>query len=191
MESLASKIGAVLVLLAISSVAAVGVFMPEEEEPQAGEPLTAPAQSTSSAAPQMPQIPLPRSTKPSVPQTVKVPGNAAPPANATSQVNAEQQAYALAYELARQRVKTVAGLTRQQRLDTAREALARLQGGNVSGLDAAATLALAKQAPDPVKDAAIRGVSHGEARGISVQSQLLVERMLIRETHPKPQPTAR
>ena len=114
-----------------------------------------------------------------MPQTVGVPPNAA------------QQAYALAYELARQRVKTVAGLTREQRLDAAREAVAQVQEGDVSELDTAAILALARRAPDPVKNAAIRGVSHGEARGISVQSQLLVERLLNRERRPTPEQTAR
>lgn len=155
LETPTSKIGSLLLLLAISGVAAVGVFMPEEAEPlnPAG---TASAKSH-----------LPRSENTLMPQDL------------STSSNVSQQAYALAYELARERVQTVDGLTRQQRLDAARQALAQVMGGNNS-LDAEATVALAKRAPQSVKNAAFRGVVKGEASGISAQSQSVIERLLRR-----------
>ncbi len=173
MTSLASKLGSVLMLLAISSVAAVGVFMPEEDKP-----LASSAKATNGAPPKVQKIHLAPSGKRLVPKTVGVLKTVSAPRHAP------QQAYALAYELARQRVRTVSGLTPQQRIETARDALARVLGGNVSRLDPAATAALAQGAPDTVKNAAFRGARNGEAMGISDQSQLLVERMLSRERRP-------
>lgn len=164
MESPAAKLGSVLVLLAISSVAAVGMFMPEEDKP-----LAVPAKTAIGTPP---EIRLAHTENRAVPETVSAPRNT------------PQQAYALAYELARQRVKTVGGLTPQQRIETARDALARVLGGNVSGLDPAATAGLAKQAPEAMKNAAFQGVKNGEAMGISAQSQLLVGRILSREKRP-------
>lgn len=168
LESPASKLGSVLVLLAISSVAAVGVFMPDEDEPLA-----------SSARAALPKIQLARSEKRLVPKMMSAPRNA------------PQQAYALAYELARQRVKTVAGLTQQQRVKTAHDALARVLGDNVSHHNPAATAGLAKRAPNTVKNAAFRGVKNGEAMGVSAQSQLLVGRILSRERRSKHEKTVR
>lgn len=167
LESPTSKLGSLLVLLAISSVAAVGMFMPAEDDPLAS------ATKVASGVPS--KIHLPHSEKRFVPETVSVPQNA------------PQQAYALAYELARQRVKTVGGLTRPQRLEAGREAIAQVLGANVSQLDTTATAGLAKQAPEEVKKAAFRGVNKGEAMGISEQSQLLVRRMLSREKRPQPE----
>ncbi len=170
MESLASKIGSVLVLLAISSVAAVGMFMPDEDKP-----LNSSAKAVNGT---LPQLHPARSAKRLVPKTV------------SALRNAPQQAYAVAYDLASQRVKSVGGLTPQQRMETARDALAQVRGGDISHLDPAATAGLAKQAPDTVKNAALQGVRNGEAMAISAQSQLLVERILSREKRRRHEQTA-
>lgn len=160
MASPASKFGSLLVLLAISSVAAVGVFMPDEDDP-----LT--SKEASDGVP--PQIHLDNTEKRLVSEVLSTPRNHS------------QQAYALAYELARQRVKTVGGLTREERLETMRQATAQVMTGDIAHLTPSEVTRLARQAPDTVKNAALQGVTKGEAKGISAQSQLVIERMLTRE----------
>ena len=160
LESSGSKIGSILVLLAISSVAVLGVFMPDEEKP------TATSAKATGGTMQPGQV-----GQGMVPQEINVPDNA------------EKEAYALAYELSKQRVTTVGGLTRQERLDALRAAVAQVLGSDISQLDSAAIARLAKKAPESVKKAALRGVVNGEARGISTQSQLVVDRLLTRENH--------
>ncbi len=168
LESTASKFGSILALLLISSVAAVGVFLSEEDKPRAS------SVEINNAA--LPKMHLPR-TGNSLPKTLNTPRDAA------------QHAYSLAYELAKQRVKTVDGLTRQQRLAAAREALAQVMGGNISRLDSAEILDFAKRAPDTVKIAAFKGVKNGESIGIRAKSQLQ-ERMLNRDGRLTPKQTA-
>jgi hypothetical protein len=163
MASPASKLGSILLLLAISSVAAVGVLMPHEEDPLAS------AKNVVNGAPALTQRNDFR--------------NSAVPKISTTSRLASQQAYALAYDLARQRVKTVSGLTREERLETMRQATAQVMTGDIAHLAPAEVTSLARQAPETVKDAALRGVTKGEAKGISAQSQLVIERMLRRENH--------
>ena len=75
----------------------------------------------------------------------------------------------LAYQFAKQRVKSANGLTRPQRLAAAREALAKVMGGDPSRLGEAALLVLAKQAPEEAKQAAFRGMKKGETDGVISQ----------------------
>ena len=162
LESPLSKLGSILLLLAISSVAAVGVLMPDEDDP-----LTSATKAGNNALSKI------------------YPGDSAKrllPQIANESRTAPQQAYALAYELAKQRVKTVGGLTPEQRGETVQETLAQVLGHNISDLDPAAAAGLAERAPEIVKKAALQGVRNGEAKGISAQSQLLIERVLKRES---------
>lgn len=163
LESPLSKLGSILLLLAISSVAAVGVLMPHEEDPLASAKNVA---NGASAITQRDHFS--RSAVPKISTTTR---------------QASQQAYALAYDLARQRVKTVGGLTREERLEAMRQATAQVMTGDIAHLAPAEVTSLARQAPETVKDAALRGVTKGEAKGISTQSQLVIERMLERENH--------
>jgi hypothetical protein len=163
MASPASKLGSILLLLAISSVAAVGVLMPHEEDPLASAKNVANGASAT--------IQRGNFRNSAVPKISIIPRHAS------------QQAYALAYKLANQRVKTVSGLTREERLETMRQATAQVMTGDITHLAPAEVTRLARQAPETVKDAALRGVTKGEAKGISAQSQLVIERMLRRENY--------
>jgi hypothetical protein len=142
------------------------MFVPKEDDPLAAPVIAAHGNS--------PQVDLGPSGERVVPPLASVPGDLS------------QQAYARAYELAKQRVTTVGGLTQLQRTETARDALAQVLGGDVSRLDLAAVESLANQAPDVVKQSALQGVKDGEAAGISEQSQLVINRMLSREGGPTP-----
>src|SRR5687767_692903 len=75
LESPSSKLGSILLLLAISSVAAVGVLLPDEDDPltsSANAPKIA-AQIATKGAPA--QMPPPRIEKRPVPETVTAPRN--------------------------------------------------------------------------------------------------------------------